>query len=411
MSRRSLLCSHISVCQVDTDVVFVLDSSGSIGSSNYQTVRDYTYNYTEGLFSGDTNSRVAVILYSDSANVEIPFDFGSTYGGDLLLEEISRLQYISGYTNTPEGLCLLKTMPWRTSVSVLRLAIVLTDGMSNRFSTNCSTPDGGPGTVNSTSREVHDLEPPVTVLAIGVDNYVVEELNAIATSPELVDELDSFDYRLLLQNQRSRTYFICFQGTYIKLSHIANSIYCILEFQMVAPDTNLQRGEIGMGVTSRLEFPGSRDTGVSVRICVDRGVVIVYGSYTSPNPNAAMHDFSEILRAVNGVVTPASCLTSYATINDVGGQEDDLCNECISNLLPERRKRQANEEERERDVVIYITIEGASDALNQFTVESEIGGAFGKKELTCFDTVVDSLHHSAQNVQSPSVVRMQLWFV
>ncbi len=212
---QSCYC-FVAVCRINTDVMFVLDSSGSIGPSNYQTVRDYTYNYTEGLFSGGTNSRVGVILYSTTADVEIPLDYVTTNGAESLLQEISNLRYIREWTNTPEGLCLLKYMPWRQSASVLKLAIVLTDGRSNRLSGNCSSTDGGPGTVNSTAREVHNLDPPVTVFAVGVARYVLEELNAIATSHLLVDELQSFDYRLLLQNQRSRTYFICFQGSYIE---------------------------------------------------------------------------------------------------------------------------------------------------------------------------------------------------
>ena len=204
------------VCRVDTDVVFVVDSSGSIGRSNYQTVRDYTYNFTQGLLAGDTNTRVGLILYSTSARVEIDLDSLSTeeVSEESVLGRISNLTYQRGWTNTPEGLCLLKTMPWRESVSILRIAIVLTDGKSNRFSATCMNEQGSVGTVNSTAEEVHSLVPPVTVLAVGVANFVQSELDIIATSPDLVDTLSSFDYRLLLQNQFSRTYFICFKGKY-----------------------------------------------------------------------------------------------------------------------------------------------------------------------------------------------------
>ena len=194
---------------MDTDAVFVLDSSGSIGPDNYQIVRDYAYNFTENLLSGNSNSRVGVILYSDSANVEI--ELNNTREPQEILQGIRNLPYLARYTNTPEGLCLLESMPWRSSVSVLRIAIVLTDGISNRESVHCAQ-DGVLGTVNSTAARVHSLQPPVTVFAVGVSNYVIEELLVIATSPMLIDELDSFDYRLLLQNQRSRGYFICFKG-------------------------------------------------------------------------------------------------------------------------------------------------------------------------------------------------------
>lgn len=196
-----------SVCRVDTDVVFVVDSSGSIGSSDYQLVRNYLHAYTEGLLSNDSNSRVGVIRFSSSAQVEIALD--STRGPQVLLQQIATLRYIGGGTNTAEGLCLLKTMPWRRSASVLRVAVVLTDGRSSGLSSRCRQRGG---TLSSTAAEVHGLHPPVTVFAVGVGNYNPVELNIIATSPRLVDELNSFDAQLLLQNQRSRTYSICFKG-------------------------------------------------------------------------------------------------------------------------------------------------------------------------------------------------------
>lgn len=189
----------LAACRVDTDVMFVLDSSGSIGASNYELVKDYAYNFTESLFRDDGNSsKVGVIPYSSDANVEIELDFVT----QPLLEQIRNLPYIGGGTNTGDALSLLLSVPWRTGLSVLRIAIVLTDGESNDRAL-----------VNSIASQVHSLEPSVIVFAIGVGaNFDREELNLIATSPDLVDELNSFDTGLLMQNQLSRTYFICFKG-------------------------------------------------------------------------------------------------------------------------------------------------------------------------------------------------------
>lgn len=187
-----------------------MDSSDSIGAVNYQTVIDYTHNFTESLLSGgNSNSRVAVILYNSNASLEIPFLSNS----DDLLADIGKLPYLSGGTNTPEGLCLLKDMPWRDDISVLRVAIVLTDGMSNEQSGTCRDETGQLGTVASTAREVHNIDPPLLVFAIGVGTeYVEDELHLIASRPTLVDELDSFHYTLLQQNIFFRSYFICFEG-------------------------------------------------------------------------------------------------------------------------------------------------------------------------------------------------------
>lgn len=192
--------------------MFVLDSSGSVGHADFQTAKEYIYNFTESLLNGDTESRVGVIQYGSSASVEIELDSRER---EMVLEAINDLTYIRGGTNTPEALCLLKDSPWRTDVSILRIAVVLTDGMSNEQSVTCMQESGQLGTLTSATEEIHSLDPPVTVFAVGVSNYVVEELHQIASDPQLVNELASFDYRLLVHNQQSLSYFICFIGKLI----------------------------------------------------------------------------------------------------------------------------------------------------------------------------------------------------
>ena len=192
------------MCTVNTDIVFVLDASGSVGNADFQAAKGYVYNFTESLLSGDSDSRVGVITYSNTASVNIEL---ASRERETLLEQIRNLPYTGGSTNTPDALCLLKSRQWRESLSVLRIVIVLTDGKSNKNSARCS-----PGTLNSTAEEVHSLHPPVTVFAVGVSNYDTEELLIIASDLLLVDELSGFDARLLEQNQQSRSYFVCFEG-------------------------------------------------------------------------------------------------------------------------------------------------------------------------------------------------------
>ena len=210
---------HTPACRVNTDVVFVLDSSGSIGHDHFQTIKNYVYSFTDSLLSGDSDSRVGVITYSDVAIVEI--ELAARERGTLL-EEIQNLTYIGRNTNTPEALCLLKFRPWRKNITVLRIAIVLTDGSSNDVSITCnrsepsnaspSTNGSEPGTLLSTAEAVHNFDPRITVFAVGVAEFNSQELQVIASSDELINGLSSFDYRHLQQNQRSRSYFICFKS-------------------------------------------------------------------------------------------------------------------------------------------------------------------------------------------------------
>ena len=136
-----------------------------------------------------------------------------------------------------------------------------------------------------------------------------------------------------------------------------------------------QSGSIGRDSVTRLQFTGPRDEGVTVKICIDQGAIVVYGSYTSSNPSSALHDFSTILRAGGGEVSPSNCLVSHATIDDIMRSPRD-CSQCGPDNLFERRKRRQSDEE--EMVTIYIAIEGVSDTESQFSVNSSFGDAFGK---------------------------------
>ncbi len=128
-----------------------------------------------------------------------------------------------------------------------------------------------------------------------------------------------------------------------------------------------------MGSVTRLAYTAPVDEGVTVKICIDQGAIVVYGSYTVLNPSSALHDFSEILTAAEGEVMPSRCLVSHITMEDVLRNSRD-CSQCGD--IAARRKRQLPDEETMM-VTVYIAIEGASDAENQFSINSSIGSAFG----------------------------------
>ena len=144
----------------------------------------------------------------------------------------------------------------------------------------------------------------------------------------------------------------------------------------------------------RYKFKGSQSSGVTVKICIRNGAIRIYGSYTVPNPSAALHDFSDFLNVTNGMVTPENCSVSHVDSSDVMGASNN-CSLCRSSS--QRKKRQILGGE---DIVVHITIEDVSDketdketgtetgpetgtkndteTETQFYVESSIGRAFGK---------------------------------
>ena len=179
----------------------MLDESGSIGNDNFENVKVFVHNFTSNLLTDVTAvNRVGVITFSNRGQVYIALN--STTKNDELLDNISNLPYNEGNTETALGLELMRQQEWRNEISVLRLAIVLTDG---RSSNRTATLDA--------ARAVHDHEPPIVVYAIGVGgNTDQDELRAISSGIEFVTHLSSFDADVLDSTRDGYTYQICFNG-------------------------------------------------------------------------------------------------------------------------------------------------------------------------------------------------------
>ena len=123
----------------------------------------------------------------------------------------------------------------------------------------------------------------------------------------------------------------------------------------------ITEGTADRGSVSRLQFSGSVTEGVSIRICIKEGGIVIYGSYSNPNPGAAFHDFSENLDS-----TSSQCLTSHVDQSTISRSE--TCSSCeIDNII--RSKRQIEDVEM---INVYITIEGSVDS-SRFSVTSEEG--------------------------------------
>ena len=182
----------------------MLDTSGSIGGTNFQQVRTFTRDFADTLLTNETdtlNNRIGIILFQSQASVTFPLNSAVTLKPNLL-SLIENLPYSGGGTNTADGLDNLRIQAWRDDIATVRLAVVLTDGKSNDFS----------ATIQS-AREVHAREPDILVFAIGVgDGPNMEELREIASGSEFVATLASFDQTLFSATVSSFSYRICNTG-------------------------------------------------------------------------------------------------------------------------------------------------------------------------------------------------------
>lgn len=200
----SVLTSHTNTsteCNVGTDLAFVMDSSGSIGEDTWDVVKSYVRDVTATVgVEGD--QRVAIVTYADFAVLNTGF----TSSGDQLTSIIDNLPYLGTYTNTADGLCRLLSLTWRDNV--LRFAIVMTDGESNRESPQCGD------TLSAVEEIRNGITPALTVSVIGVTDNVNEvELEAIASSSSLIYHLDNLlDMQALNTIMEQQIYRICFTG-------------------------------------------------------------------------------------------------------------------------------------------------------------------------------------------------------
>ena len=86
--------------------------------------------------------------------------------------------------------------------------MVMTDGRSNRVSDECGNTTQAAAALTEFAQNNSIL---VYVVAV-TNNVNLEELELIATSPEFISHLDSFDSTDLDSTQQLQAYELCFTG-------------------------------------------------------------------------------------------------------------------------------------------------------------------------------------------------------
>ena len=172
-------------------MVFVIDTSGSIGSSRFQLIREFTANLTVELINSSPRNKVGVILFSDSARIH--FNLQAYDNLNSLLSAINQLPYSGGGTDTAEALTLLLSTAQNGAIGLRddssKVAIVITDGRSSSQSATLSA------AAALHASNIFD------VFAVGVGGADLTELVGIASSPEFVFFTSSFNSMGLHQLQ------------------------------------------------------------------------------------------------------------------------------------------------------------------------------------------------------------------
>ena len=191
LDQLSLQChiiSSTSECPArGLDLAFVLDSSGSVGVSNFQMTKQFAENVTNTFAVGAQETRVGAITFSAFANIS--FQLNSFTNRSEIVQAIRDIEYFGASTNTADALRILRLNLLTTEggarppvLAIPRVAIVVTDGRSN---------------VNR-SQTIPEAEnvrgDGIIVFAVGIGRRInMAELNAMASSPNFVSLLRDFN--------------------------------------------------------------------------------------------------------------------------------------------------------------------------------------------------------------------------
>ena len=166
-----------------------MDSSGSVGYSNFQVMKDFVYEIVDSFEIGSDSVRVGVMSFASSYVFHF---YLNTYTTKFqVLSAVSGLSYNSGGTNTAAALNAVRTIGFTesngarpVSTGIPRIAIVITDGYSNSYSNTVAA-----------ATALHNAG--IIGFAIGISGANTNELNAIASESSYVAFISSFNSNLL----------------------------------------------------------------------------------------------------------------------------------------------------------------------------------------------------------------------
>ncbi|ELU18065.1 hypothetical protein CAPTEDRAFT_76139, partial [Capitella teleta] len=170
------------VCSSKVDLVFVLDSSDSIDKDaenpeNWQSILAFAASIIDKYTIGPDDTRVALVTFSYSSEIE--FDLNTYTDKQKLKERILATKYVNSYTNTFEGLRMMRvafSFSRGDRADVPNVAIVVTDGEHTR-----DTGDPIPEAERAQAEGI-------TILAVGVNQAVEAELAGISSAPHKENE-------------------------------------------------------------------------------------------------------------------------------------------------------------------------------------------------------------------------------
>jgi len=212
-------------CELDVDLVFVLDVSLSIGNNErFKTVTDFASSVVTLLNVGRGHSLVGVILFARHANVLFHIREHLTHDElvmaiqDIIYDEIPLLNRTG--TNIPEALDLLRTTGERGGALRLRrnnptkskIVVFITDGRANtKGLTGNSQWEDARNTKDAAAR-LHEADIYDQIYTVGIRGSEIvnfRELDFISSDPSLTFIIEDFNTELFEELKVNFTNTVC----------------------------------------------------------------------------------------------------------------------------------------------------------------------------------------------------------
>ncbi|XP_035826806.1 uncharacterized protein LOC101848762 [Aplysia californica] len=161
-------------CGSQADIVFLLDSSGSVGNSNFKLLLNFVNTLVQDLDIGQNKIRVGVEKFSSRPYNE--FNLNKYNDKTSLQNAISNIKFQRGGTNTGDAITYLDQNMFKQSngdrPGVPNIAVIVTDGRSNK-----------PDETKAAAKLARDHG--INVFSVGVGKGISKtELNEMATDPD-----------------------------------------------------------------------------------------------------------------------------------------------------------------------------------------------------------------------------------
>ncbi|XP_036355433.1 uncharacterized protein LOC115230178 isoform X3 [Octopus sinensis] len=247
------------------DLVFVIDSSGSVSEHNFNKTKIFLENIVRNLDIGPDKTRVAVIRFS--TNPHVSFSLSAHTTNSAVRKAIDAIDYDGGGTATGLALDEVRTSVFtnKRKSAAAKVLVLVTDGQS----------DNEMKTV-AAAQKLKDAG--VTIFTIGVVNPRVSELTAAASEPSCTHYIDLKDYNEIDFIVREIESDSCKAPTVVEEhTQLRNN---------AIPKTNETKQQV-LQITNTTK--SALDTIVVVK--VQCGVVTVYASFHNSYPNEADYDY------------------------------------------------------------------------------------------------------------------------